>query len=448
MNLSIIDCVNYPNKSFILKLADHGLTPLRIALQGRRITIAPERNLIQDESHRLGIRILAGFMALVIIPITLSALAIKWWKCEEWQKDGIWIPYQNEPDGGAIPKIEEVIEPINEEDFTAHLQRDKSLIQELDVKLGEPLPLSWREYGKRHGECNQTLDGFINDHKGADWPDQRPLYIQRLGTFSETDLKIIAITCDYLNIFHCIPIQLQDNILKMEELKEKYLLISKEKLEQFQSNPQGEERKIPRYQAWHQHRVDRIANSFPRDNGQYDGALILDVMHEVLQPALGENPKKAKQLIAFTSHDLFTPDLNNFVFGCASLMTGVGVWSEARFGNPADGTEAFKNCLMRMMKISAHEFGHMRGLPHCVDYECNIGGYMSLKELDSRPLLYCVQDMAKIAYLTQTPLLQMHQKLLNFFQNFNQTYGLNCDFSKEIRVLNARIQKLEEPLLK
>ncbi len=128
-------------------------------------------------------------------------------------------------------------------------------------------------------------------------------------------------------------------------------------------------------------------------------------------------------------------------------MSGVGVRSKARFGNPVDGAAAFKNCLMRMMKISAHEFGHMRGLPHCVDYECNIGGYMSLKELDSRPLLYCVQDMAKIAYLTQTPLLKMHQNLLNFFQKFNQTYGLNCDFSKEIRVLNARIQKLEEPLL-
>ncbi len=324
MNLSIIDCVNYPNKSFILKVADQGLTPLRIALQGRRITIAPEGNLVQEESHRLGLRILAGGSAIVIIPITLSALAIKWWKREEWQKERIWIPYGNQPDEGAIPKIEGVIEPINQEEFIAQLQRDKDLIQSLDVKLDEPLPLSWREYGKRHGEYNQTLDGYINEHQRAAWPDHRPLFIQRVGIFSETDLRIIAITCDYLSIFHCIPIQLQNNIVKMEELKDKYLLISKERLEQLQRNPQGEEGKIPRHQAWHQHRVDRMAKSFPRDNGQYDGTLVLDVMREVIQPDLGEDPKETKQLIAFTSHDLFTPDLNNFVFGCASNVRSRG----------------------------------------------------------------------------------------------------------------------------
>ena len=97
-----------------------------------------------------------------------------------------------------------------------------------------------------------------------------------------------------------------------------------------------------------------------------------------------------------------------------------------------------------MMKISAHEFGHMRGLSHCTDYECNIGGYMSSTELDRRPLFYCLQDTAKICSLGQTSLLGYHKNLLKFFLNFNTKYETNCDLSKEIDTLKGRIALLEK----
>jgi hypothetical protein len=90
----------------------------------------------------------------------------------------------------------------------------------------------------------------------------------------------------------------------------------------------------------------------------------------------------------------------------------------------------------------------MRGLTHCTDFECNIGGYMNLQELDSRPLLYCLQDTAKICFLTHTSMLHQHKKLLLFFQNFNKVYHLNCDFSKEIQTLKERITTLKETRIK
>ncbi|MBA3239052.1 MAG: hypothetical protein H0T62_11990 [Parachlamydiaceae bacterium] len=124
--------------------------------------------------------------------------------------------------------------------------------------------------------------------------------------------------------------------------------------------------------------------------------------------------KKANQeslLIAFTNEDLFAKSLTNYVFGLASLTEGVGIWSNARFGNPKNSVQSFQKCLLRMMKISAHEFGHMRGLPHCTDFKCNIGGYMSTLELDERPLLYCLQDTAKICFLSQVSLSDYHQNL-------------------------------------
>lgn len=96
------------------------------------------------------------------------------------------------------------------------------------------------------------------------------------------------------------------------------------------------------------------------------------------------------------------------------------------------------------MKISAHEFSHMRNMTHCTDYEFTVCGSMTMDELDERPLLFCAQDTAKICYLTQTPILEHEQKLLDFFENFNRKYQLQWDCSKEIGTLKARIAKLSE----
>ncbi len=447
INFSVIDSIDYPNKSYLLQKIDDSLACLRVVCNGRHFPLDENENETDIKTHSLGLRILASLGALLTFPIILLALAVKWWKKDEWQGVLLHNRYQidSNQDMDAVEELEEIEEePVLEgqEEFTKFIQNECACVQHLDKTLPDPLPHSWREYGKEIGEYNQTLDDYIQGHDKC-WPDHRPIHIQRLGLFSDIDLKIISITTDYLHIFHNLPIQFCRNILTMEELKTQYLKVSQETLQQPCATDK-EKRRRDALQHWHQFIEERMKLDFPRKNGQYNADVAIELMEIALIPDLKDENVKNPQIIAFTNEDLYATQLTNFVFGCASLINGVGIWSNARFGDPSSNSQAFQTCLLRMMKIAAHEFGHMRGLPHCTHYECNIGGYMSLKELDSRPLLYCLQDTAKICYLTQISLLKQHKRLLEFFENFNQTYDLNCDFSKEVAMLKGRMSSLAQ----
>ncbi len=435
-NFSIIDCVNTINKPFILEIADKGLTPFRIALQGRIITITPKENIIQNKVYSMGLRVLAGCVATMILPLTLAALGIKWWKQGEWQQTEKPIEKQ------AIVELEEekLIEIEEEEPlrptrikFVDQMANNLLSIQQLDVKLGEPVK-GWRVYGKEHGESNQKFQEYIKCCEQAEWPDRRPLHVQRIGIFTRIDLKIITLVCDYLHVLYGIPIHLQESILTMTQLKERYLQMMEEAIDSLQTEEDVQQAKA--YQR-------QFEENFPRKNGQYNVNTIFDLMKAILQP---EIEGKKNQIIVLTSNDLYADKMQNFVFGAAAATDGVGCWSNSRIGNPQKNKQALESCVKRMLKIVAHEFGHMRGLPHCTDYACNMGGSMSLEEADHQPLLNCAQDMAKIAYLTKTSLLKLHENVLKFFKGFNEKYELNVNFTEEITTLNARIRilKLQE----
>lgn len=328
--------------------------------------------------------------------------------------------------------------PLSQQELNARLKKELTCAHHLDVKLGPPEKGSWRKFGEGYGEYNQTCDDYFTDDK-ADWPDKRPLVIQRIGSFGKCDLKIIAITVDFLKVFHQIPIHVTDHIMTMNELKEMELEEIQSRWDNGVKQGFGERH----FEALN-YSKSIINNDFPRKNGQYEADYALNFIDKHLLPALQDSIDEKCRVIAFTSEDLYTQDMANFVFGLASLYRGVGIWSNSRFGNPSASPKDFEKCLLRMMKISAHEFGHMRAIPHCTNYECNIGGYMSLPELDRRPLTYCLQDTAKICSLAQTSLLEYNQKLLKFFQTFNKKYELTCDLSKEIKTLKGRIAVLEK----
>jgi archaemetzincin len=427
---SILDSITYPDKSFILRLADDCLAPVRVMLNGCSIEKGTKEDTVEKKAHAVGMRILAGLALIFTLPAVLMAFAVKWWKKEEWQQVTDPTLEQVETDGEEIEdNVSEGVIPEDQEEFTQLLEQELACVHHLDVKLPDPSPGSWRMYGKSH-EYNQTYEWYIN---GRALSDPRPLNIQLLGTFSATDLKIIGIAADYLRVFHNLEVEICPNILTMDQLLEKH----HQAWEDFQQKNKEEDEDVKACrQAMEQRMQKDMEKYFPKANGQYDANIALNLMCSVFPSNI------EAQTIAFTSADLFTQEMRGFVFGLAQYY-GKGIWSNARFGNPEASPVAFRNCLLRMMKISAHEFGHMRGLPHCTDYECNIGGYMSLKELDERPLLYCLQDTAKVCFLTQTSLLKQHQKILAFFQNFNQTYDLNCDFSKEIKILKDRINVLK-----
>jgi archaemetzincin len=305
------------------------------------------------------------------------------------------------------------------------IQREIAKSQNLDIKLGDPQSGSWRAAKDEDDESNQTFDEYL-EHSSS---NQEPyLYIQKIGQFNQTAEKIISIVSDYLQIFHNVQVEICEQTISMEELKEKR---KKQMAEHYKEEPDNLKECLSRMEA-----------EFPRRSAnkiQYKADRVLLLIDEFVRPTL-KQPEWP--VIAFTNEDLYSPPCNNFVFGLGSYG-GTGIWSTARFGNPEKDQKAFNLCLLRTLKIAAHEFGHMRQIPHCTDYECNIGGYMSLTELDERPLLYCTQDTAKICYASNVNLAPYYKNLLKFFESFKQRYQLNLDFSYEIEQLSKRIRAIE-----
>jgi hypothetical protein len=77
MKFSILDNINFPNKPCVLQITDKLLSPLRISLQGRTVTLSEGQKVIENKTYHMGIRILAGLGALLVLPLTLAALVIK-----------------------------------------------------------------------------------------------------------------------------------------------------------------------------------------------------------------------------------------------------------------------------------------------------------------------------------------------------------------------------------
>jgi archaemetzincin len=104
-------------------------------------------------------------------------------------------------------------------------------------------------------------------------------------------------------------------------------------------------------------------------------------------------PEDAYCLIAVTPTDLYPEDSWNFVFGQATLVERVGVFSFCRY-DPAfygekRGADVDRLMLRRSCKVLTHEIGHMYGLHHCVYYKCLMSGSNHLHESDSRPMHEC-----------------------------------------------------------
>ncbi len=315
---------------------------------------------------------------------------------------------------------------LYENETTQALAKQMRQSQTCETKLGTPKSGSWRR-AQLEQESFQTFRKYTEECGNR---FSRELHVVTLGPYSDTDKQVLEITLDFINVFHQVNSQLQSPSLDLEELKIKR--IDSLKLHQARF-PESD------FPVRETNRLN--GDEFPRKRGmviQYNAYPILRILQD--RNLVGQESVE-KYLIAFTKLDLFADRLDNFIFGLASYG-GVGIWSSARFGDPTTSDKSFDNYLIRVMKISAHEFGHMRGISHCTDYKCNIGGYMSLKELDQRPLLYCSEDSAKICHASQITMSDYYQKLLEFLEGFNQKYQRKCNFSGEIQTLRARIKKI------
>ncbi|XP_078692529.1 archaemetzincin-2-like isoform X1 [Branchiostoma floridae x Branchiostoma belcheri] len=135
---------------------------------------------------------------------------------------------------------------------------------------------------------------------------------------------------------------------------------------------------------------------------------------DILDYLVSKKPRDAICLVAVTMLDLYPSDSWNFVFGQASLVTGCGVFSFARYDDnfyhiPRDRPKAKKSeleefsmppvtspLLLRACKVMTHELCHMFGMKHCIYFSCCINGSNSRDESDRRPVDLCPICLRKL----------------------------------------------------
>ena len=89
--------------------------------------------------------------------------------------------------------------------------------------------------------------------------------------------------------------------------------------------------------------------------------------------------------------------------------------------------EAFQKGLMRYMKTTTHETGHMFSIRHCIEYKCLMNGSNSLPEADRKPLYLCPNCLAKLSINRNYDLEKRFFELYEFYSMFGfESYSEYC----------------------
>ncbi len=239
----------------------------------------------------------------------------------------------------------------------------------LHKKLGKPRPGDWLA---RFKEPGQTFDEYLRCRPVLPRGKRRTIYVQPLGDLTKTQRKVITLTGQFMGLYFNLPVKIKKD-LPLRLIPDKAR----------RTHPTWGDRQI----------------------------LSTHVLDKVLKPRL---PGDAAVYIALTASDLWPGKGWNFVFGQASLVDRVGVWSIYRNGDPDKSDKAFRLCLLRTMKTATHETGHMFSMLHCIACECNMCGSNSRTESDRRPLALCPQCLAKVCWATGTDPLERFKALTKF----------------------------------
>ncbi len=219
-----------------------------------------------------------------------------------------------------------------------------------------------------HREPGQTFDEYIDGNPTKPTAERQKIYVLPLGKFTQPQKDIINVTARYLEAFYDLPVTLMP-------------------VRQFvHPAAKGDSRNLPVTHA------EQIRTGY--------------IMDKILKPIL---PTDAAALIAFTDVDLFPDSSMYFVFGQASMDDRVGVWSLKRLSD-----KKLDIFLRRVLKIAAHETGHMFSMEHCTKYECVMSGTNYLGETDRRPIDACPECMAKICWMSAISPAERYKKLATF----------------------------------
>lgn len=249
-----------------------------------------------------------------------------------------------------------------------------------DVKLSKPQPDDWR-YSRN--ENFQTFEDFQKSKKIKPEPGRNIIYLQPIGSFNELQKKEINLTREYISIYF----QLDTKIL-----------------------PAISNLKFP----------VSARRIFKEGQEQILAGYVLDSV------LVKTKPKDAVALMGITERDLFPSPKWNYVFGQASYEQGVAVTSIYRFSNGSLSALNFNESLLRLMKISSHEIGHMFGITHCLNANCVMNGTNTLSETDTHFARACSLCQQKL----NSSLYYDHRKRLLELKNFFEKQHLNSEFSK------------------
>ncbi|HYE04738.1 MAG TPA: archaemetzincin [Planctomycetota bacterium] len=230
----------------------------------------------------------------------------------------------------------------------ARIERLRVALAPLHVAKTAPVAGEWLATQKEPGQtfAEYRVGGPNRPQRG-----RRTLVVQPLGAFDDVRRPLLALTADLLERYFQLPVVLAEAI-------------------------------DPGAPPARAHRIH------PRDGNEQ--LLAEWVIVSVIAP---RRRPEAVATLGLMVGDLWPGGDWNFVFGYASNQHRAGVWSLHRLGDPERELEALT---LRTLKTAVHETGHMLGIDHCIAHECLMNGAMSRDELDSRPMWFCPECVAKI----------------------------------------------------
>lgn len=243
-----------------------------------------------------------------------------------------------------------------------------------DVKMSKPKRGEWLY---SHRESGQNLMLFQLSKPLVPTAKANIIYVKPIGYFNSLQQKQLELTREYLSIFFQLDTKIGN------EIPETAIPASARRI-----GFEGQEQML--------------------------AGFILDsiLMHEKSPNAIA--------LMGLSKFDLYPKPEWNYVFGLASYRDHVGVTSMYRFQDGQLTESNFDLCLLRVIKVSSHEIGHMFGLHHCIDAQCVMNGTNNIDETDRNPVRLCSFCQRKL----HSSLKYDHRKRLFDLENFFKRNGL------------------------
>jgi len=247
----------------------------------------------------------------------------------------------------------------------------------LHEKIKDPGPTDWLA---KHKEPGQTFEEYLKCRLVIPDKKRNIIYVSIFGDLSEEEREVIGITAEFIGIYFNLPVKLGREI-SIDEIPEK------------------DRRKSP---------LDRTLQVSAKF-----------VMNEILKK---EIPNDAAVYTAITNIGLWPgEDGWNFVHGMASLYERIAVSTFHDYGDPKIKGKINKKLLLRLLKTTTHEIGHMFSMQHCIKYQCNLCGSNNIRETDQKPLWLCPECMAKVCWITKTLPKDRYKRLMEFCKKYGLT---------------------------